>query len=101
MIRIVSMHFKESECEVFLELFRTVEANIRSFPGCSHLELLRDIEDPCRFVTYSHWVNQEALNTYRKSVLFQSTWAATKVLFDEKPLAWSLQHFQNLDSEAC
>ncbi len=41
--------------------------------------------------TYSHWESEAALETYRHSELFAEVWAATKVLFNAKPEAWSVQ----------
>jgi len=91
MIRIVTMHFRVETCDTFQELFRKSQPLIRAFPGCSHVELLQDISDRCRFFTYSHWENEDALNSYRASELFKTTWASAKALFDEKPAAWSVE----------
>ena len=41
--------------------------------------------------------NEEALNAYRHSELFRSTWAKTKVLFAEKPIAFSTNAIRTLD----
>jgi len=40
--------------------------------------------------TYSIWENEEALEVYRQSELFQNVWSQTKVLFQGKPQAFSL-----------
>jgi heme-degrading monooxygenase HmoA len=40
--------------------------------------------------TLSIWNKEEDLNEYRKSAFFKSTWAKTKILFCDKPEAWSL-----------
>jgi len=88
--RIVKMSFKSENTETFQSLFLLVNEQIRTFPGCLGVKLLRDIENPNIFFTYSIWVNQNALNAYRKSAFFDDTWRKTKVLFDNKPQAWSL-----------
>jgi len=63
---------------------------IRSFPGCSHLQLLQVEADPCVFFTYSHWEGEENLNIYRNSDLFRTVWRSTRKLFRAAPKAWSL-----------
>ncbi|GAB5555385.1 MAG: putative quinol monooxygenase [Saprospiraceae bacterium] len=88
--RIVKMTFKPSACSDFLVLFESKKNAIRSFPGCQHLELWRTTENGNIFMTYSHWHSAADLEAYRHSALFQSTWAATKVLFSDRPEAWSL-----------
>ena len=91
MIRIVKMHFREDKTENFLELFTEVFPKISTFPGCTKLELLRDINDPAVFFTYSTWDKEESLEAYRNSELFKSTWVRTKVLFANKAAAWSVE----------
>jgi quinol monooxygenase YgiN len=90
-VRIVRMFFQENKVEDFLEIFEQSKQQIRHFEGCTHLELMRDIQNPAVFCTYSHWQSPEHLEKYRQSELFQSTWAKTKVLFQEKPIAFSLE----------
>jgi autoinducer 2-degrading protein len=53
--------------------------------------LLRDLNDERIMMTYSIWTGPERLEAYRQSELFQQTWAKTKVLFADKPQAWSLE----------
>jgi quinol monooxygenase YgiN len=89
-IRIVKMTFNSSQTADFLEIFNKSKEKIRAFEGCSYLELLSDKADSRIFFTYSIWDNEESLNKYRNSSLFKETWAKTKLLFDEKPQAWSL-----------
>lgn len=89
LIRIVRMTFQKEKVEDFLAIFASSKDKIRNFEGCLHLELLRDAEQPHIFTTYSHWESEQALEKYRQSTLFQATWAATKPLFADKPLAFS------------
>jgi quinol monooxygenase YgiN len=90
-VRIVRMFFKEDKTDDFLEIFEQSKNFIRHFEGCKHLELLRDAHHKHIFCTYSHWESPEHLENYRQSDLFQSTWAKTKVLFNDKPIAFSLE----------
>lgn len=89
-IRIVKMTFEPSEIENFRLLFEENKEKIRHFEGCRFLELYQDIKNKNIFFTYSHWGNEEALNEYRHSELFKNVWGQTKILFKEKPEAWSV-----------
>jgi len=91
LIRMVHMHFAAENVDAFLAVFEESRNHIRAFPGCKHLELLREKDDSCALTTYSHWENAEALENYRQSELFSKTWAATKVLFDMAPRAVSYE----------
>jgi quinol monooxygenase YgiN len=88
--RIVRLSFKENKTETFLKLFEETYDLIRMFEGCSHLELKQDFHHPNVFYTVSKWASQQALDEYRHSDLFSTTWAKTKILFDSKALAYSL-----------
>lgn len=93
LIRIVRMAFRPEKVPEFLEIFRQSQPRIRDFAGCLHLELLRDADEPHIFSTLSHWQSAPMLEGYRQSELFRNTWAKTKVLFAQKPLAFSLVPF--------
>jgi quinol monooxygenase YgiN len=84
------MTFQADKIEAFLEIFNHSKEKIRNSPGCSHLELLQDADQPHIFCTYSYWEDEQALENYRHSQLFTTTWAQTKVLFAGKPQAFSL-----------
>ncbi|MBV6442886.1 MAG: antibiotic biosynthesis monooxygenase [Haliscomenobacteraceae bacterium CHB4] len=90
--RIVKMTFREETVATFLhDVFEHSKERIRAFPGCRHMELLRSINQPNVLFTLSFWDDEAALEAYRKSELFQTTWAKTKVLFAEKAEAWSVE----------
>jgi quinol monooxygenase YgiN len=89
-VRIVRMTFHPEKVEEFIEIFRSSKNFIRSFEGCVYVELWRDAQMPNVFATHSHWESLEALERYRQSDLFQRTWAKTKPLFADKPLAFSV-----------
>jgi quinol monooxygenase YgiN len=90
LIRIVRMTFQPDELPRFEAIFEGSREQIRGFVSCQHLELLHDPDNPNVRVTLSHWESGAALEAYRQSNLFRTTWAATKVLFAEKPIAFSL-----------
>ncbi len=94
LIRIVRMTFQEDKIENFLAIFNRSKLLIRGFEGCQHLELLRDKNAPNVMLTYSYWLSEEHLNAYRDSELFKITWAATKVLFSDKPVAFSSERVE-------
>jgi heme-degrading monooxygenase HmoA len=91
LIRIVRMHFTEAGVEKFLDIFDEHKQSIRSFPGCSLLQLLKDADDPLCYSTLSHWDNDESLENYRKSELFGKVWGIAKSLFSERSHAFSLE----------
>ena len=96
-VRIVKMTFKPELVPDFEQLFEETKNQIRGFEGCLHLQLLRDVNQPNIFFTYSHWINTESLNNYRNSALFAHVWPATKKLFAAKPEAWSTEQKQILE----
>lgn len=90
--RVVKMTFHPEKVETFLQdVFEASKSKIRAFPGCQSMELLRDTAAPNILFTLSVWDSEDALNTYRGSELFQSTWAKTKALFADKAQAWSME----------
>lgn len=94
LIRIVRMTFQPDKVADFLAIFRSSQPLIRNFSGCQHLELLQDLQHPAVYSTLSHWESADALENYRQSELFRKTWAQTKVLFGDKPEAFSYQPVQ-------
>ncbi len=86
------MTFREDAVETFLnEVFEHSKNRIRAFPGCRHMELLRQKNKPNVLFTLSFWDDETALEAYRQSELFKTTWAKTKVLFAEKAEAWTVE----------
>jgi quinol monooxygenase YgiN len=85
------MTFQEDKVADFLKIFDESKEKIRAMRGCQYLELMRDINQPTIFITHSHWLSEDDLNNYRYSALFKTTWAKTKPLFADKPLAFSVE----------
>ncbi len=88
--RIVRMSFDPNKVNDFLELFSKVKNKIANVEGCEGLSLMRDLKQVNVLFTYSYWREEANLEAYRESELFQETWAATKILFNDAPKAWSL-----------
>jgi len=88
-IRIVKMGFEPGQIKAFLEVFEDNKDKIKGFEGCTHVELLRDVQQSNQFFTYSHWESEKHLNNYRNSALFKGVWENTKSKFNQKPEAWS------------
>ena len=88
--RIVKMSFELEEVEKFKSIYELNWHKIKGFEGCLHVELLQDRSSPSIFFTYSNWESENHLNNYRDSILFKTVWASTKVLFNQKPEAWTL-----------
>ena len=95
--RIVKMTFREEKTEAFESIFNASCTRIRAFDGCEYLELTRSATDSRIYFTISFWRSLDHLNAYRNSSLFRETWAATKVLFDDRPEAWSTETVKVLD----
>ena len=89
--RIVKMSFKPENIEEFKTIFKNNWQRIKGFKGCQHVELLQDKNNVSVFFTYSLWDTEESIEDYRTSELFNTVWTATKVLFNDKPEAWSVE----------
>ena len=97
LIRIVKMNFQPEKTAEFLQMFDDIKHRIRNFDGCEHLELMQDYDDPNSFSTYSKWHDDDALNAYRNSDLFDGVWTRTKAMFNAKPVAFSLKTYETVD----
>ena len=95
-VRIVKMSFSEEHIDDFLNNFEENKNKIKAFKGCNLLELYRDKSNSNIFFTYSYWEAQENLDSYRSSDLFKNVWAKTKILFNYKPQAWSVDKIVSL-----
>jgi quinol monooxygenase YgiN len=96
-VRIVKLQFKKENISSFERIFEETRDTIKTFPGCTLLELYQDVSDPAIFFTYSHWDSEKDLEAYRQSEFFQGVWARTKVLFENKAKAWSVQNVHPLN----
>ncbi len=96
LIRIVKMNFHKENIPAFLDNFDKMKQHIRNAKGNRLLELYQDKHDECVFFTYSYWDTESDLDNYRKSALFDEVWTFTKKLFNEKPLAWSVNSVVSL-----
>lgn len=90
------MSFKPDKVDEFLSNFEKSKTKIRTFKGCSLLELYRDKTNSNIFFTYSYWDTEQDLSNYKNSSLFKSVWKQTKILFNEKPVAWSVDKMVSL-----
>ena len=88
LIRIVKMTFLHDSTSTFQQIFDERKDRIAAFPGCERVELLRSGDV---FFTYSIWRDEQALESYRSSELFSSTWSLVKPLFAAKAEAWSAE----------
>jgi autoinducer 2-degrading protein len=93
--RIVKMKFKSEKIESFLKIFNESQPLIKACEGCNDVKLFQDKMDHSTLFTISYWADQESLEKYRASDLFKTTWARTKVLFDAKPEAWSMEEVKS------
>ena len=92
--RLVKLTFQTDKTDEFIHIFETSKDKIRAMSGCQHVELLRDATTPNIFFTLSLWDTEGSLEAYRQSDLFRTTWAKTKVLFSDKPVAFSSERVE-------
>lgn len=92
-VRIVRLSFIEDKVPDFIDIFENSKLLIKAFEGCQALRLYRDHLHQNVFYTYSLWQSHDHLEKYRNSELFKSTWQKTKLLFNTKPMAFSLEEF--------
>lgn len=95
-VRIVKLTIRAESISEFMNHFNCVSLQIRTYPGCSHLELLTDVNEPRHLFTYSIWDSEEALAAYTDSGLFKNTWSVVKPLFESRAEAWSLEKLQTV-----
>lgn len=86
------MTFEPDKVDDFIGVWNEMKVKIAAFDGCNKVELFRDLDQNNIFFTYSVWDSDDDLQNYRKSELFGDLWPRAKVLFGDKPEAWSLDH---------
>jgi quinol monooxygenase YgiN len=90
LIRIVKMTFRPDKVKDFVAVFNERKHLIAAAKGCQGVELLHDISNPNIFFTYSKWNDENSLELYRQSELFNQVWDQVKQWFNAKPEAWSV-----------
>ncbi|MCH1472398.1 MAG: antibiotic biosynthesis monooxygenase [Bacteroidia bacterium] len=89
-LRLVKMEFMSKNTSEFLTYFESINHKIKQMPGLVNLKLYQDVNNPNIIFTHSTWLNEEALENYKKSKLFGEVWPKTKKLFASEAFAWSL-----------
>lgn len=89
--RIVRLSIAPVHKDYFITLFNATYESIRHYKGCHHLELWEDTREAEVLITLSKWENEDALDDYRSSDLFKSTWSKVKPLFSAPPFAFSMK----------
>lgn len=84
----------EDKKKLIKQLFAEIQDFIKKFEGCHRLELWQDADNPAIFMTYSFWENTKALEKYRHSEFFKTTWSKVKPMFADKPHAFSAIKYQ-------
>ena len=87
--RIVKLTFKEQHLPAFISIWNESKKKIIAQEGCHFAEMMQSRVPNNVCFTYSVWDTEDALNKYRHSELFEKVWSKTKVLFDDKPQAWT------------
>lgn len=90
-IRIVKLTFQEDKLEDFQNIWKESKSKIINMNGCHFVEMMQSKSPSNVCFTYSIWDDEDRLNEYRHSEVFKATWAKTKVLFADKPQAWTTE----------
>lgn len=90
------IRFRPDAVPTFLALYEQVGPIIAAQPGCRSVQLLREVDDPTAFATWSMWDNAAALDAYRTGAFFRSFWPEVKALFRAPAEAVS---FETLNAE--
>lgn len=93
--RIVKMTFREDSRLSFEGIFHITRPGILQFEGCFSVELHRDTHNPSTYITISRWASSDALENYRSSEFFKTTWAKVKGMFIDKAAAWTLETIED------
>lgn len=88
--RLVKLTFKPDKVDDFISIYNKRNPYANQIDGCKHVELWRSHKSENVLFTLSIWENEEALESYRRSDFFRTTWSLTKALFEQKAEAWSL-----------
>ncbi|MBK7969056.1 MAG: antibiotic biosynthesis monooxygenase [Bacteroidetes bacterium] len=95
-IRIVKLSIVPDQISRFKAEFDWVSVLIRNFRGCSHLELLEDINVTGLVFKYSYWDEEKSRQDHQASEASKSTWSKVKPMFNAKAEAWSLTGVRQL-----
>jgi len=88
--RIVKLTIDPSKKKEFESLFYDNQYKISNFKGCKEVILLKENHNSNIYFTYSTWSDEDALELYRSSSVFNNIWRKTKTYFCDRPEAWSL-----------
>lgn len=83
------MTFHPDKVGDFLALFDATSPRIRAFPGCRRVDLWVDVRYTNILTTHSIWSDEAALDAYRASDLFKTTWQETRRWFAAPAVAHS------------
>lgn len=89
--RVVKLEFSPEEVPVVKPLFEAVASKVRGANGCTHLEILFDLNTRGKVITYSYWEREEDLHAYRQSDFFRAFWSSIKPRFSRPAEAWSME----------
>ena len=96
-VRLVHLSLRADQVDAFLQLFERSKHKINAFPGCLHLELIQELDQPHKLSTLSRWESVDALDEYRNSAFFNETLALTKAMFAERAVAQSYDVVSEID----
>lgn len=87
--RLVKLEILPEHADTFAAFFAREAKQISAWEGCLGVKAFRDSDSPERFFTQSLWVDERALEQYRRSDFFRGNWAQVKQWFAAPAVAWS------------
>jgi quinol monooxygenase YgiN len=91
--RIVKLTFQEEKIADFITFFDSIKTQVSGFENCYGMRLHQEKGKPHVVFTYSLWKEEESLNNYRDSALFQGVWSTIKPWFAERAEAWTVDTY--------
>ena len=85
------MELADAKAESFAAIFESRNPASIKAAGCHEVKLYKDKENEHCIFTISIWESEEALNTYRDSSFFKTTWSMVKPMLSKKAQVWSLE----------
>ena len=82
-VTFVHVHVIEGSEDAFLAASRTNAENSRQEPGVTRFDVLREVEDPTRFVLIEGYVSEDAVAAHRRTDHYAAWRAAVDAIMAE------------------
>lgn len=83
---VAKLKLKENFVERFEDLAAEMLIKTRKEKGCIEYCMLKDVEDPCSFLFYEEYENQEAIDHHFSTQYFKEFMDEVKPNFEKEPI---------------